>query len=156
MSRWFYAQKDTYTPLTVSLFTIALNIFLAYTLSRPTAYGVTGLAMAQSIAAGVEVLILSIIMLARDSRLFNREFWNGILKIVSVTGFSVLAAFIVLSFLPLGINDRGFITLGSKLAAISLVVFGTHFAISLLFGLEEAKPILKRAKIIILKPIRVQ
>jgi len=156
MSRWFYAQKDTYTPLMVSLFTIALNIFLAYTLSRPTAYGVTGLAMAQSIVAGVEVLILSVIMLARDSRLFNKEFWGGIIKIVSVTGFSVLTAFIALSFLPLGINDRGFVTLGSKLGAITLIVFSTHFAISLLFGLEETKPILQRAKSFIMKPIRIQ
>src|SRR5256885_12232213 len=35
ISRWFYAQKDTKTPLFVSLFTIALNIMLAVTLARP-------------------------------------------------------------------------------------------------------------------------
>ena len=35
ISRWFYAQKDTKTPLFVSLFTIGLNIFLAYNLAQP-------------------------------------------------------------------------------------------------------------------------
>lgn len=29
VSRWFYAQKDTVTPLLVSIFAIALNLYLA-------------------------------------------------------------------------------------------------------------------------------
>src|SRR5690606_4136414 len=65
ISRWFYAQKDTWTPLYVSLFVIALNVYLAYVLSRPDAYGISGLAMAQSIVAAIEVIILGIIMLVR-------------------------------------------------------------------------------------------
>lgn len=58
VSRWFYAQKDTRTPLLVSVFVIALNVVLAYSLSRPDSYGVEGLAIAQSIVAAVEVLVL--------------------------------------------------------------------------------------------------
>lgn len=154
ISRWFYAQKDTKTPLFVSLFTIGLNIYLAYTLSQPDAYGVAGLAMAQSIVAAVEVLILTIIMLIRDHKLFDSEFWHGVLRIMSVTGFSVLAAFIMLSLLPLQADDVGFITFASKLGAITLVTFGVHVGVSLLFGLSEARPIVHRAKAIILKPIK--
>jgi putative peptidoglycan lipid II flippase len=90
ISRWFYAQKDTVTPLLVSVFSIGLNIYLAITLSQPSAYGIAGLAMAQSIVAFVEVTILLIIMLTRDHKLFNWYFWNGVLKITSVTGFSGL------------------------------------------------------------------
>lgn len=45
ISRWFYAQKDTKTPFYVSLFAIALSIFLAYNLSKPNAYGIIGLAI---------------------------------------------------------------------------------------------------------------
>lgn len=156
ISRWFYAQKDTRTPLFVSLFTIALNIILAYTLSRPSLYGVTGLAMAQSIVATVEVLILASIMLVRDHKLFNLEFWSGILRIFSVTGFSVLTAFIFISFLPLGAADRGIVTLGTKLSIIAAATFAVHLGISLLFGLQEAKPVIRRAKNLILRPIRVQ
>lgn len=154
ISRWFYAQKDTKTPLLVSLFTIGLNIFLAYKLSQPDAYGVAGLAMAQSIVAAVEVGILVVIMLVRDHKLFDGEFWRGIIKILSVTGFSVMAAFIMLSLLPLNASDVGFITFASKLSAITIVTFGVHLGISMLFGLSEARPIVARIKTFILKPIK--
>ncbi len=155
ISRWFYAQKDTKTPLLISLFTIALNIFLAYTLSQPDSYGVAGLAMAQSIVAAVEVAILFSIMMLRDRQLFNLEFWSGLLRIMSVTGFSLLTAFIAVSFLPLASTDRGFITLGAKLGTITALTFGMHVGISLLFGLEEAGPVVRRVKQFALKPVRI-
>ncbi|HTE22262.1 MAG TPA: lipid II flippase MurJ [Candidatus Limnocylindria bacterium] len=155
VSRWFYAQKDTKTPLYVSLLTIALNIYLAYTLSRPDAYGISGLAMAQSIVAAVEVVILGIVMLVRDRKLFDMRFWGGLVRIASVTGFSVLTAFIMISLLPLNISDRGIVTLGVKLGVISLVTFLVHLTISLMLGLEEAKPIIERTKRFILRPIKI-
>jgi putative peptidoglycan lipid II flippase len=155
MSRWFYSQKDTRTPLFVSLFTISLNVVLAVWLARPNAYGVEGLALAQSIVAAVEVLILAIIMLVRDPQLFDTVFWSGVWRIISVTGFSVTAAFIMISIFPLGINDKGIVTLGTKLILISSVTFSVHIALSALFGLEEVKPIFRRLRRIVLKPINV-
>ncbi len=157
ISRWFYAQKDTKTPLFVSIFTIALNIFLAITLARPApeGYGVAGLALAQSIVAMVEVFILSGIMLRRDHKLFDAKFWGGVWRIISVSGFSVVAGFIMISLYPLGINDRGVLTLGSKLGFITIVVFGVHLAVSALFGLEEARPVFNRLRKLILKPVRL-
>lgn len=157
ISRWFYAQKDTKTPLFVSLFTIALNVFLAITLARPApqGYGVSGLALAQSIVAMVEVFILSGVMLVRDHRLFDIRFWGGVWRIISVTGFSVVAGFIMISLYPLGINDRGIFTLGSKLALITLVTFGVHIAVSALFGLEEVRPIFARVRRLVLKPVKL-
>lgn len=155
MSRWFYAQKDTKTPLLVSLFAILLNIVLAVTLSRPSAYGVTGLAIAQSIVAASEVFILAAIMLFRDRRLFNMEFWGGISRIVSVTGFTTVTTFIMVGLLPLQSDDKGLITLGTKLAAISLVTLTVHIALSSLFGLEEASSVIAKIKATILKPIKL-
>jgi putative peptidoglycan lipid II flippase len=156
ISRWFYAQKDTVTPLIVSLFIIALNVFLAVTLARPSAYGVAGLALAQSIVAVVEVFILSLIMLVRDPRLFDANFWGGVLRIMSVSGFTVLACFIMVSLFPLGINDRGFFLLGSKLIFITLVTFSVHAAISALFGLEEVRPLFNRLRRFMLNPIKFE
>ncbi len=156
ISRYFYAQKDTKTPLLVSLFAIALNIVLVFQLAKPTAYGITGLALAQSIVAAVEVLILVIIMLLRDPYIFNRAFWSAFVRIFSVTGFSVVTAFIMISLLPLGLADRGFVTLGVKLGLITGVTLLVHVGMSALFGLEEAKVVLKKAQQIILKPIRIQ
>jgi putative peptidoglycan lipid II flippase len=156
VSRWFYSQKDTKTPLFVSVFTIALNVFLAYALARPSAYGVAGLALAQSIVAVVEVSILFIIMLWRDPKLFDIGFINGCFKIISVTGFSVMAGVIMLTLFPLSITDTGIVTLGTKVFLISAVVLGTHFAVSALFGLEEVRPVIARMKKVILRPIKVE
>ena len=155
ISRWFYAQKDTKTPLFVSLFAIGLNILLAYSWARPSVYGVSGLALAQSVVAFVEVFVLSSFMLYRDRKLFNSEFWTGVLKICSVTGFSVVAGFIMITLYPLGALDKGFITLGGKLLLIVTVTFGVHVAISSLFGLEEARPVVRRLKKLILSPIKI-
>jgi len=156
ISRWFYAQKDTKTPLFVSIFTIGLNVFLAYTLARPSAYGVAGLALAQSIVAAVEVFILAIIMVIRAHKLFDAVFWGGVLKIFSVTGFSVVAGFIVVSIYPLSVSDRGVITLGSKLFLIAAVTFGVHIAISALFGLEEVRPLFKRIRKLALGTVKIE
>jgi len=156
VSRYFYARKDTWTPLFVSLFTIGLNIILAFTLARKTSYGIAGLAMAQSIAAAAEVCILVTIMLIRDPMLFNRVFWGGCFRIVSVTGFSSMAAYIMVGFLPLQLMDRGFVTLGFKLGFIAAVTLAVHTLVSAMFGLEEASAVLSKVKQLILRPVRLE
>lgn len=155
VSRYFYAQKDTRTPLYVSIFAIALNIYLAFTLSRPDSYGISGLALAQSIVAVTEVLILSVIMVKRDPKLLDPKFLSGLLRILSVTGFAIVAAFLAVSIFPLLATDRGFVSLVAKLSFITAATFGVYVGISLLFSLEEAKPVIRRAKAMLLKPIRV-
>jgi peptidoglycan biosynthesis protein MviN/MurJ (putative lipid II flippase) len=155
ISIWFYAQKDTKTPMFVSIFTISLNITLAIALSRPKSYGVSGLAMAQSIVAVTEVSILTTIMIWRDKKLLNAVFWGGVWRIISVTGFSVVASFIMISLFPLGLHDKGIVTLGSKLFFISAVTFIVHIAVSALFDLEEVRPVISRIRKIVLQPVKV-
>lgn len=162
ISRYFYAQKDTRTPLYVSVFAIGLNIFLAFTLVK--AYGgaanptqaIVGLALAQSIVAAVEVLILLLIMILRDHRLFNGEFWNGVARTLSVTGFTVMTAYLMVHIFQLESTDRGFITLGTKIFLIILPTFVVHVAVSALYGLDEARPVITRIRQLMLKPVRIQ
>lgn len=154
VSRWFYAQKDTKTPLFVSVFTIAFNIVLAVILARPSTYGAAGLALSVSLASAAEVLVLGFIMVLRDRGLLNIEFWGGVGRAISVGGFSMVAGYIAVSSFPLGAADTGFVTLGSKLALISGVTFIVHIAISGLFGLDEARPVFNWIKRIVLRPIR--
>ena len=155
LSRYFYAQKDTKTPLFVSLFAIALNIYLVFNFALPSSYIMAGLALAQSIVAASEVFLLFIVMFIRDRDLLNRAFWGSILRIFSVTGFSVMAAFIMVSFLPLRITDKGFITLGIKFFSIAAVTATVHITMSLLFGLDEPKPVISRLRKIMLKPVKI-
>ncbi|MDQ5972518.1 MAG: putative peptidoglycan lipid flippase [Patescibacteria group bacterium] len=156
VSRYFYAQKDTVTPLLGSIAAIALNIYLAFTLARSDSYGVSGLALAQSIVATAEVALLFVVMVVRDPKLIDKYFWGGIFKIVAVTGFSLVAAFMMISLLPLTTVDRGFVTLGVKLGTISLVTLMVHIVVSWIFGLEEVKPIVDKAKKIVLGTVKIQ
>lgn len=156
LSRYFYAHKNTLTPLYVSLFAIALNIYLAFTLSRPDAYGVAGLALAQSIVALTEVGILMILIIIHDPKVFDKYFWSNIAKLISVTGFSIVVAFIAISIFPLNLNDRGIVALGSKFFVISGATAMSHLIMSFIFGLDQAQIVVDKAKEIIFKPIRIQ
>lgn len=155
LSRYFYAHKDTMTPLYVSIFAIALNIYLAFTLARPDSYGIAGLALAQSIVAMSEVGVLVIIMLVRDPQIFSRFFWASFGKIISVTGFSIVAAFITVSLLPLTTSDRGIIALGSKFGAIAGVTLAVHVLISYIFDLDQARAVIQKLRHLILKPVKI-
>ncbi len=154
ISRWFFAQKDTFTPLLVSVFIIMLNIVLAFLFSRPSAYNVEGLALAQSTVAGIEVVILVIIMIAKDRQIFNRNFISGLLRIISVTGFTALVAYLMISGLPLQIKDSGILTLGSKFALIAGVSLLVHIIVSYIFGLDEVTPVISKLKSISQKLLR--
>jgi hypothetical protein len=68
----------------------------------------------------------------------------------------VVAGFIMISFYPLGADDRGIFTLGSKVALIAGVTFSVHLLVSALFDLEEVRPVFSYMRKIILKPIDVQ
>lgn len=136
-------------------FSIALNIFLVYTLSRPTAYGIDGLAMAQSIVAMVEVFILLVIMTWRDRRLFTPQFWSEIMRTLSVTGFTVMTTYIMVHLAPLGLADKGFITLTAKLSFIVIPTLVVHIAVSYLFGLDEVQPVIRKLRKLVLTPVRI-
>lgn len=154
ISRYFYAHKDTRTPLYVSLFVIALNIFLAYMLSKPDAYGVAGLAIAQSIVALTEVAILVAIMIRRDPKLFNASFVQAVVKMLSISGFAALSAFIAIRLFPLVQSDTGFV-LTIKLTIISAITFGVYVGMSYLFDMPESKFVLSKVKSIALKAFKV-
>jgi len=94
-------------------------------------------------------------MLKRDRKLFDGPFIGGVVRILSVTGFSVLAGFAMISIFPLEINDHGIFTLGAKLLLITAVTFIVHLVMSALFGLDEAKAVFNRLRRMILRPIRI-
>jgi len=152
ISRWFYAQKDTRTPLVASVITIVISIALTALWARPDSYGIAGLALAVSTAAFFEVALLWVIMLIRDHGLFDKEFWLACWRIVSVSGFTLLAGYVIVQFFPLESADVGIVTLGTKLAIIAGTIFLTHLAISGLFGLAEARPVINWIKKILFWP----
>ena len=156
ISRWFYSNKDTVTPLIVSIATIGLNIILAVYLSNSSRYGVAGLAIAQSIVAVVEVVVLGSIMAYRDRRIFDFKFAINLLKIISVCGFTIVCGYLMVNLYPLEAKDRGFFQLGLRLSTIAFVTFAVHLLISRALLIEEALPVFTRIKKFIIRPIRIE
>jgi putative peptidoglycan lipid II flippase len=154
ISRWFYAQKDTKTPLFVSLFAIALNIVLAYQLSQPDAYGVIGLAISQSIVAFIEVVILWICMVRKDPKLISSHFVAAVLRIFATAGFTIVAASVMVVILPLDSFDRG-LTLMVKLSIISAITLSVHVIVSWLMRIDEVKPVTDKIKKLVLRPLKI-
>ncbi len=115
ISRYFYSQKDTRTPLVCVTVCHRSKYFLglyAGSATRRRRVWCSGLALAQSIVAAFEVLVLLIVMVWRDHHLFTPSFWSDIMRTLSVTGFTVLTTYTMVSLVPLLATDRGFATLG--------------------------------------------
>ncbi len=83
LTRAFYVQQDTKTPVVVSIISIIVNIVLAYILAP--LYGVSGLAMAFSVSAIVN-LVLLLGMLHWQLRGFDdRAVISSVMRIVAAT-----------------------------------------------------------------------
>lgn len=90
LTRAFYAQQDTKTPVAISVVSMVINVFLALYLAP--FMGVQGLALAFSIAAIVQ-LVLLLGTLHWQLRGFNdKEVLGSLLRIVTAT---ILAAVVV-------------------------------------------------------------
>lgn len=132
--RAFAAQKDTLTPLVVSFFTTALNVFLAITLARPFQQGGLehgGLALANGVAVGVEALIGLTILHFR---------WGGVdaMRILTDALKAALAAAVmgVTVYLFVGILQPGRLV---TVLAGGAIGGGVYLLIALLLGLEEVR-----------------
>jgi len=157
LSRSFYAQQDTRTPLYVSIVAIGINVVLSILLARPSSYGILGLPLAQVIVAIIEVSILLVILTLRYPGLLDRVFYGAIWRMLSAFGFTFWITWLLRRELfELGATDRGFFALIPKLGLLCTIVLLSYIIISWLFRLEEVEPIIAKARTILFKPIRLQ
>ena len=158
ISRGFYAQKDTITPLKVSIFAIGLNVFLAiyFVSSWGADIGINGLAIARAIAAVIEVFILLFIMERRFKGIFSLDFFKGVGKMGLATLVSATVTYLGVLNIPLRITDVGFFTLVPKFGTIVLGGLLSYLLASFILNIKEAKPVQDRILKFIYKPIRIQ
>lgn len=142
-ARTFYAQQDTKTPLYISFFAIGLNVFLAIWFTTSLDMGVYGLAWAQSIVAFVEVMILFIVMSRRIKGLFDRMFWQAIIRMVIATMIIGVLTYILVQLLPLRATDISFWSTFPKFCVITSVSLLAYVGVSRLFKLSEADPVIR-------------
>jgi len=150
-SRTFYAQKDTKTPLYISIFTISLNVALAVLFSQKLNMGIYGLALAQSLVAAVEVFILFAIISRRVPKLLDKHFMNGITKILLSAALMSLVTIVALAIVGPAIADQGFAILFPKFMFVAIASFIAYTLVGRLLKLEEAEQIVGRIRSIIKK-----
>lgn len=145
-SRSFYAQQDTKTPLYISIAAIALNIAIAIWFVTKLDFGVLGLAAAQSIVSFVEVVILFSIMSSRIKGLFDVDFIQAVLKMVSASGLMFVVTYVMVKMFDLTADATSFFALIPKFALIVVVGLGSYLIISKIFRLQETKPVMDLLK----------
>lgn len=150
-SRSFYAQKDTKTPLYISIFTISLNVLLAVMFTTKLNMGIFGLAWAQSLVAVVEVCILFAIISRRIPNLFDRNFMTGISRIVTSSALMTVVTVVSVIIAGPAIADHGFAVLFPKFALIALSSFVTYIMIGRMLKLEESEHVVNQIKSIVKK-----
>jgi putative peptidoglycan lipid II flippase len=153
-ARSFYAQKDTKTPLYISIFTISLNVLLAVYFTMFAEMGIYGLAWAQSITAAVEVVILFIIMAARIPNLFDVVFVHSLARMVSATGFMALVTYASVKTFELTAADQSFMATFPKFSMIVLISLSAYLLLCHLMRLEEANMVISRIKHVAFDPYR--
>ena len=145
-ARSFYAQQDTKTPLFISFFAIGLNITLAIIFTTVLGMGAYGLAWATAIVSVVEVCILFTIMSRRIKGLFDRPFMHALGQMILATAITACITYACVIMLPFKATDQSFFSSFPRFCFISLIGLSAYLALSRLFKLEEAAPIINLFK----------
>lgn len=144
VSRSFYVHQDTKIPLYISFGAISLNIILAITLAHPGMYGVLGLAIAQSVVACVEVVILFIVLSIKYVNLFDAKMCGILWRMVSASGLTMFVTYFMVLLFPLKAKDAGFFSLVPKFGFIVLISLASYVVFSQIFRIDEAKIVVKK------------
>ena len=83
LSRVYYSQMDTKTPVINSVIMVAINVILSITLSK--VLGLKGLAIATSVSFIAGAILIYIPLRRRMGKVFNKETVKDIIKIIIAT-----------------------------------------------------------------------
>jgi putative peptidoglycan lipid II flippase len=138
VARGFYADKDMITPLLAGVVELVINVGLALWLTPRL--GVGGLALANSIAVGVECVILAVILQRRWQGIDERGLLTTTVKtLIATAAMSVVmlaAAPTVESLAPFANRRLVFLFQGVVLVGIGGLVY---LATTLLLRMEEIR-----------------
>lgn len=143
-SRSFYAMQDTKTPLKVSLVTLIVSIALEAWFVFGLHTGAAGIAWAQVIWALLELVCLFALILRRVPGLFNREFWLVVGRMVVVAVLMGVVTYILIQVINLQFENQNMLMVLIPLGTIGVASIGVYLALSKLFKIEEANPIINK------------
>lgn len=135
----FYALNDARTPMVVSLLSIAINYITAWLMINRAGAGHAGLALATSMVALFNFLVLFLILRARLGGIYGRRLVASVVKIfvsamamgIAVAGSNALIA------AWLGVTRKAYLADLAFTIPLGLLVF---YAVSKLLGIPELEP----------------
>lgn len=167
VARSFYADKDTLTPLWAALIGAGINLSLSFLLSevnniaqptfynsfssgfvsaafRPTLGNVSGLALANSIGTGVEVILLLILLRRRWHGINENALVSTTLKATAASLVMALAIIIINALWNmLGFADRGLLFNAVQVVIETLIGLAVFVGVALALRMEELQTMLR-------------
>ncbi len=138
----FYSLKDIKTPVLAALANLLVCVPLAWVLSSGD-MKYKGIALAASVAAVVQVVLL-LVMMAPKVRYFDyRALLRSTLNCICCSALMGGALWLVSFLLELESGDYGKLALAGLVLAVILAAAGLYFLLSRLFGMEEGAMLLK-------------
>jgi putative peptidoglycan lipid II flippase len=143
VSRVFFAMQDTRTPLYTSIISMGLNIVLSIWLAHR--FGVTGLAMSQSIVAALETVLLTSILQRRLGQIGAAEIWRGLWRMTVAGAVMAGCTYIAVArLLPLYKADLGFGVIAPKFLLLLAIATVTYLVPCYLLGLRESHQFMRK------------
>ena len=135
VSLGFYAHEDTKSPVIISLITTAINIALAFLLSRY--FGVLGLTAAFSLATIVNLLLLVAIFKAKIGHLNEHELVRASLRIAGASLVAGAVSYVSLRLFVHLIDQRTFLGILLQGSLSGLAGIAVYIAISVIWSFPE-------------------
>ena len=140
IARAFYAQQDTTRPLYFAVLAMLLNVVLAALFVAPM--GVSGLALANSLAVSVEVLVAVVVLRRMVAGVAGRDVTRSLGKVAAASTLMAAAMIPVLASVGAAAEAMGigpFVAGLIGLAAGGLVGGAVYLAVALALGLDAIR-----------------
>jgi putative peptidoglycan lipid II flippase len=152
IARIFFAYQDTKTPLIISIFSVALNIILSFTLSHR--FGVSGLAMAASLVDTFETMVLVSILYSRNIPIGLGRILSGGWRMFTAATVMALVLFkLIHDYVPLLATDKGFAVIAPKFIFIVLIGFAVYCLACVILRIKEVGWFMRRIVELISRPL---
>ncbi len=142
--RAFYSLKDTKTPMKVGVCMVALNLVLNLTLIW--FFKVGGLALATSISAILQLIVLVIILKKRLDFSFDRELISSFLITCAGTLFMAAACISSHKYLSSIFDNDSLTSKLARLIAPLIASLAVYFIVSFLLKSTELKQLMRKGK----------
>jgi putative peptidoglycan lipid II flippase len=135
LARSFYAYEDTKTPMSISIFSIIINIVLSWQLAQY--FGVFGLALAFSISSIINMMLLYIFLHFKLPNIDDNKILKAILKISLNSILAGAVAYSTLIFLDVLLDTHTFIGIFTQGLGAGLAGLLSYLVLGIVFRLDE-------------------